>query len=124
MCKHPSNQPAFDVIPDKETFMAHNTNGTGINLSGYWNFSGVVLQVESLPTIHQLETGLEKLACIDWRELSSADMSGRQLLSVWKQCVRLRGVKPELINMPEGMQQTFKRMSVEEYFSDSYMDVS
>jgi anti-anti-sigma regulatory factor len=98
------------------------TNGTGIKLSGHWNISGVVLQIESLSTLHQLESGLEKLYNIDCSEISSVDISGLQLLHVWLQCVRLRGVKPELINLPEGMQQTIKQLGLENCFADFYVD--
>jgi anti-anti-sigma regulatory factor len=47
-------------------------------------------------------------------------MSGLQLLHAWMQCVSLRGVKPELINLPEGMQQTIKQLGLEKSFSDFY----
>ena len=102
--------------------MANQGNGAGFKLSGNWNLSGVVLQIESLSTFHQLESGLEKLFCIDCSEISSVDMSGLQLLYVWMQCVSLRGGKPELINLPEGMQETINRLGLEKCFSDFYME--
>jgi anti-anti-sigma regulatory factor len=99
--------------------MVTYTNGTEVKLSGHWDLSGVVLQIESLSALHQLEeSGLEKLYNIDCSEISSVDMSGLQLLHVWLQCVRLRGVKPELINLPEGMQQTIKQLGLENCFAD------
>ena len=98
------------------------TNETEVKLSGHWNHSGVILQIESLPTLHRMESGLEKLFDIDCGEIGGVEMSGLQLLYVWMQCVRLRGVKPELINLPESMRRTIKRLGVENFFSDFLAD--
>jgi len=102
--------------------VTNQTNCAGIKLSGHWNLSGVVLQIESLSTLHKLSSGLEKLYRIDCSEINSVDMTGLQLLYVWMQCISLRGLKPELINLPEGMQQTIKRLGLEKCFSDFYTD--
>jgi len=108
--------------------MAYNANitgsTTGIDLSGHWNLSGVVKQMESLPVLLHLESGREKLYRIDCSGISSIDMSGLQLLYVWMQCVSMRGVKPALINLPAGMQQTIKTLGLENCFSDFYTDLS
>lgn len=102
--------------------MSNQHNEPGVKLSGCWNLSGVVLQIESLSTLQWLESGLVKLIRIDCSEISSIDMSGLQLLHVWMQCVRLRGVKPELVNLPEDLQHTIKRLGFEKYFTDFYTD--
>jgi anti-anti-sigma regulatory factor len=104
--------------------MASHANGTEIKLSGLWNLSGVVLQIESLSTLHQLESDLEKLFRIDCSEIKIVDMSGLQLLHVWLHCLSLRGVRPELINLPEGMQQSIKQMGLEKSFSEFITGVS
>jgi anti-anti-sigma regulatory factor len=113
-----------DISRTKGAFIENHTNETGIKLSGHWNLSGVVHQIESLPTLPQLESGREKLVFIDCGEIRSVDMCGLQLLYVWMQCISLRGVKPELINLPEGMQQTIKQMGLEKCFTDFYTDVT
>jgi len=104
--------------------MVTRTNGTGIKLSGHWNLSGAVRQIESLSTAHQPESGPETLSSVDCSEISSIDISGLQLLHVWLQCVRLRGGKPELINLPESMRQTIKRLGLENCFADFYTDAA
>jgi len=108
--------------------MAYNANitasTTGIALSGHWNISGVVHQMASLPVLHHSEFGRDNLFRIDCSEISSVDMSGLQLLYVWMQCVSMRGVKPALVNLPEGMHQTIKRLGLEKCFSDFYTDSS
>jgi ABC-type transporter Mla MlaB component len=109
-------------MSDKEARMALYTHETGINLSGHWNLSGLVHQIESLSDVHQLEPHPGRLYRIDCSEIRSVDMSGLQLLFVWIQCIRMRGVKPELINLPDGMQQTIKTLGLENCFSDFSMD--
>ena len=104
---------------------AHTSGSTtGIALSGHWNLSGLVQQIESLPVLHHLESGREDLYRIDCSGISSVDMSGLQLLYVWMQCVGMRGAKPALINLPAGMQQTIKTLGLENCFSDFYTDLS
>jgi len=98
--------------------MSNHAYGTGIKLSGHWNLSGLVHQIESLSTIQQPESGLGKLFRIDCSEINSVDRSGLQLLYTWMQCVSMRGVKPALINLPEGMQQTIRTLGLENCFSD------
>lgn len=91
--------------------MSNCTNGTGIKLSGDWTLSGLVHQIESLSTLLHLECGLGETFHIDCSEISSVDMSGLQLLYAWMQCVSIRGVKPELANLPEGIQQAIKTVA-------------
>src|SRR5690242_11273841 len=105
-----------------EAFMANRITSTGIKLSGNWNLSGVVVQIEALSTLHHLESGLEKLFMeklinVDCSDISSVDLSGLQLLHVWMQCISLRGAKPELINLTEDMQQTIRRFGLEKWFA-------
>ena len=103
--------------------MKNHTEGTGIKLSGRWDSSGVVLQLESLVSQHQLlAIALEKHCRIDCSEISSVDMTGLQLLHAWLQCISFHGAKHELINLPEVMQQAIERMGLEKKFSDFVTD--
>jgi ABC-type transporter Mla MlaB component len=92
--------------------------GQASNCRGDWNSSGVILKIESLSTLYQLESGLEKFFSIDCSGIRSVDMSGLQLLHVWMQCVKLRGAKPKLVNIPEGMRQMIRRFRLEKCFAD------
>lgn len=69
-------------------FMAHYTNGTGITLTGHWNLSGLVHQIESLSTLHKLEHDPGKLFRIDCSEINCVDRSGLQFLYTWMQCIK------------------------------------
>ena len=104
--------------------MRNNKNGIEIKLSGNWDNSGVILQIESLSALHELESGQEKFCRIDCSKISSVDMSGLQLLHTWMQCIRLRGTKPELINMSDDMQRKIKRLGLEKCFADFYTDAA
>ncbi|MBK5276517.1 MAG: STAS domain-containing protein [Desulfuromonadales bacterium] len=98
--------------------MENYTNGIGIKLTGHWNLSGLVHQIEPLSMLHKLEHGLGKLFRIDCSEINSVDRSGLQFLYTWMQCISMRGVKPELVNLPEAMQQTIKSLGLANCFSD------
>jgi len=53
----------------------------------------------------QIEAGGRKNIRIDCTKIRLADICGLQLLYVWMQCVRLRGVEPELVNLSDSLQQ-------------------
>ena len=97
---------------------------SGIKLSGHWNISGVIHQIESLSALPKLESGLDKPVKIDCSEISSVDMSGLQLLHVWIQCLCLRGITPVLINLTVAMQRTIRHLGIEKCFSDFSADIA
>lgn len=60
----------------------------------------------------KIETAGEKKISIDCRKVHSADINGLQLLYVWMQCARFRGVEPRLINLTQSLQQIMRRMGL------------
>lgn len=90
-------------------------------LSGDWTISGVVNQVDSLSkSLEKLASASKKRIHIDCGRIDSIDMSGLQLLHVWMELVKMRGIETELLNMPDGMQQTIKRLGFGHSFTDNY----
>lgn len=83
--------------------------GTTAHLEGDWTVSGVTQSaVDSMAvSLEELGAGCEKSQRIDCEQIIKADASGLQFLYTWLQCFRFRGVEPELINIPEDMQDTF-----------------
>lgn len=78
--------------------------GAEAQMEGDWTLAGAARNIDSLAKLlHQLETGKEKVLRIDCRKVSRADASGLQVLHVWLECVRMRGVEPTLFNIPEKM---------------------
>ena len=67
----------------------------------------------------KIETDGEKKISIDCGRVRSADISGLQLLYVWMQCARFRGVEPRLVNLTDALQQTLLRMGLGHCFADS-----
>jgi anti-anti-sigma regulatory factor len=92
--------------------MTGYTAGTVAHLQGDLTYSGVTDNIiNSLAvSLQKVTSGGHKNIHIDCESIHTADISGLQLLFVWMQSARLRGVEPELINMSSSMQQTMNRM--------------
>ncbi|GAC1465304.1 MAG: hypothetical protein PVSMB11_00510 [Desulfuromonadaceae bacterium] len=67
-------------------------------------------------SLQQIEFGGGKNIRIDCGRIRAADISGLQLLYVWMQCARFRGVEPELVNLPDTLQQDMRRMGLGHLF--------
>jgi ABC-type transporter Mla MlaB component len=97
------------------------TKGTVAHLQGDLTHSGVSHTIiKSLAaSLQQIVAGGLKTLHIDCGRIRSADTSGLQLLYVWMQCARFRGVQPELINLPDCLQQTLRGMGLGDCFSET-----
>lgn len=89
--------------------MAIHISGTEAYLDGDWTISGVTRNLESLSlSLQQIQHGSEKKLRIDCGQMKETDISGLQLLNVWMQCARFRGVEPSLVNVPERLQHVMQ----------------
>jgi ABC-type transporter Mla MlaB component len=94
---------------DGEVCMTIRMAGTVARLEGDWTLSGVTRNLDSLAlSLQQLESGSGKKLRIDCGQMEEADISGLQLLNVWMQCVRFRGVEPTLVNVPEKLRHVMQ----------------
>lgn len=85
--------------------------GMEAHLEGDWTLTGAALNIDSLTrSLQQIESGKEMNLRIDCREVSKADASGLQLLHVWMECARMRGVEPTLVNVPERLRHTMQSL--------------
>jgi ABC-type transporter Mla MlaB component len=100
--------------------MVSYDGGSRVALRGHWNLSSVIRQIESLSALRQLESGGAERYSVDCAGIGSIDREGLQVLHVWMQCARLRGLKPELSNLPAGMVESIKRLGLERCFSDYF----
>lgn len=93
--------------------------GTVAHLQGDLTHSGVTDNIiNSLSvSLQQVASRDEKNFRIDCGKIVTADISGLQLLYVWMQCARFRGVEPELVNLPGTLQKTLQRMGLGHCFS-------
>jgi anti-anti-sigma regulatory factor len=100
--------------------MAKRSTESKLSLSGDWTIAGVVMQCQTLSRfLQELESGRKKEFHIDCGNIDSIDMSGLQLLHVWVELVRMRGVEARLLNVPDGMQQIICRLGLGQTFTDN-----
>ena len=89
--------------------MAIRMTDTAACLEGDWTITGLTGNLDSMAlSLQQIEPGSEKDLQIDCGQIAEADISGLQLLNVWLQCARFRGVKPILVNVPQKLQLAMK----------------
>lgn len=97
--------------------------GTEARLEGDWTLTGVTRNIDALAhSLQYLEPDRKKLR-IDCRRMKGADISGLQLLKVWLQCVRFRGVEPVLVNVPEKLKHTMQAL-MGTFSTDIYPDAT
>lgn len=105
--------------------MATRTTSSKHHLSGDWTIAGVVTQVNDLSrSLQKLSSSTRKSIHIDCARISAIDMSGLQLIHVWMELVKMRGVRTELINLPDNMQQSIQRLGLGQCFTDNYPDAA
>jgi len=86
-------------------------SGNKGRLLGNWTLTGITSsEINDLSTaLQKLESESSKKIELDCRGVGNFDATGKQILDVWLQCARFRGVEPELINPPGILQSAFKR---------------
>lgn len=75
---------------------------TEVHLKGDWTLTEVARNIDSLTrSLQQVDRGNMSTLHVDCGQMEKADMSGLQLLNVWMQCLRFRGIEPTLVNVPD-----------------------
>lgn len=88
-------------------------------LTGDWSITGVVKQLDSLTiTLKKLEPNQNKILHIDCTKIKNIDMSGLQLIHVWRECAVMRGVESRLINIPNHMHKIIQSVGLGRSFLD------
>jgi anti-anti-sigma regulatory factor len=102
-----------------EAVMTFCTEGTVSHLQGDLSRSGVTHgSISSLAdSLHLIASGHEKNLRIDCGRIHAADMGGLQLLYVWMQCARIRGVEPVLFNLSASLQHAMRMTGLEHCFA-------
>ena len=95
------------------------TEGTVAHMQGDLTHSGVTNNIINLlaGSLQKTESGGDKNIRIDCERIRTADISGLQLLYVWMQSARIRGVESELINLSHSLRQSMLRMGFEHCFT-------
>lgn len=98
--------------------------GTVAHLEGDWTMTGVADNINWLVlSLNKMESQGEKSLQINCEQIENTDTSGLQLLNVWMECARLRGIVPKLVNVPSGMRRAIHELGFNKCFSDSCLDV-
>ena len=85
--------------------------GTVAHLEGDWTMTGVADNIDSvLLSLNQLESRGEKSFQINCGQVVETDTCGMQLLNVWVECARLRGIEPKLVNVTDAMQRALREL--------------
>ena len=97
------------------------TERTVAHLQGDLTHSGVTHNIiNSLAvSLQRIVSGGDKNMRIDCEKTRTADFNGLQLLFVWMQSARFRGVEPELINLPDSLRLSMQRMGFEHCFTSN-----
>lgn len=97
---------------------------TEARLEGDWTLTGVTSNIDSVAlSLHQLEPGSKRSLRVDCGQMQETDINGLQLLNVWIQCARFRGVEPKLINVPKRLQHAMQVL-VGNCMQNSYSDAA
>jgi anti-anti-sigma regulatory factor len=97
--------------------------GTVAHLEGDWTMTGVADNLDSLVlSLNQLEFIGEKNIQINCGQIEETDTSGLQLLYVWVECARLRGIEPKLVNVTDRMRRAIHEFGFSQSFSDTYSE--
>lgn len=98
--------------------MTIHVDGSVAHLQGDLTYCGATENlIESLAvSLQKIESGVEKNIRIDCGRVRSADISGLQLLYVWMQCARFRGVGTELVNLSKGLKNDMQRIGLSHCF--------
>lgn len=85
--------------------MAIRISGGVASLEGDWTLTRVTSNIESVArSLQQLDPGSEQKLRVDCGLMEEADVGGLQLLNIWMQCARFRGMELTLVNVPERLQ--------------------
>jgi ABC-type transporter Mla MlaB component len=93
------------------------------HLIGDWTFTGVAQQVVRLTELQFC--GVHSpgaTVVIDCSGIEGIDLNGFQLLYVWLHCIHMRGLRPELVNLPDWMCDAQERLGITRVFENESME--
>jgi len=110
---------------EMEAYMTVRMAGAVAHLEGDWTMTGVADNIDSLvSSLNKVESEGGKNIQINCGQIEETDTSGLQLLNVWMECARLRGIEPKLVNVNDAMRRAIHELGFSNCFSDSYLDAT
>lgn len=103
--------------------MTFSMKGNVAYLSGDWRLICLTKDnINSLTALlQQLEAGHIRTLQLDCHLMTSTDAAGLQLIKVWMQCMKIRGMEPELTNPPEILLPYFKSAGLSYKFTSNHL---
>jgi anti-anti-sigma regulatory factor len=97
------------------------TEGTDAFLEGDLTHSNITQGIIDLlvASLQKIVSGGDNIINIDCERIRTADVSGLQLLYVWMQCARIRGVEPALVNLSDSLRRNMEKMGFEDCFTSN-----
>lgn len=98
--------------------MKFKMKGSVAHLQGDLTHSAVTRHcIDSLAdSLRKLESLGGKYLRIDCGRVRDVDISSLQMLYVWMQCARIRGVESVLVNLPDMLHATLRKFGMENCF--------
>ena len=93
------------------------------NLSGDWTMNGISSQVQLLMAISRgAGEGISQTSrlVVDCSGIKQIDMSGLQLLYVWVQCLQIKGLRAELVNLSDCMRSSVEKVGLHQFLGPSH----
>ncbi len=93
--------------------MSAEITSIATRLSGDWTINSIVSQANYLMSLSEntvAGAALHRRFQVDCSEVDRIDLSGLQLLYVWMQCLQIKGVSAELVNLSDDM-----RLAVQQF---------
>jgi ABC-type transporter Mla MlaB component len=111
------------TLVSTEGYMTIRMIGTVAHLEGDLTMTSIEDNLDSMMhSLNQLESDGKSSLWINCEQIFETDSSGLQLLNVWIECARLRGIEPKLVNVTDEMLWAINMFGYSHLFSDIYTD--
>lgn len=90
-------------------------------LEGDWTMTSAADNIDSvMHFLNQIAAEGKSSFLINCGHIEETDTSGLQILNVWVECARLRGIEPKLVDVTDGMLRAINEFGFSHLFSDVY----
>lgn len=94
--------------------MAQSTINQTETIGGDWSIAGIERQIDRLKGFYIEDASPGSIVNIDCGSVEEIDYSGFQLLYVWSSFIREKGLRCELVNIPEKMWEEQVRLGLDQ----------
>lgn len=96
--------------------MTTQASNVSARLQGDWTIEGAVRQIDPLMELSNIWDRANAIIDIDCSGIAKIDLCGFQLLYTWLHCLDIRGVKLNLVNIPNIVTETQRRLGLSRLF--------